>query len=154
MDEHFLQVFIDGVKRYFASTSPDQPVEVGVPYLIPAQRRWQHDITGIIQISGQQPGLVCFSAPRILLRRLLMAQGEFSAEPELCADLVGEVANTIAGNARISFGREFNISTPQVLEGYDLPQEPGQPEQRAYLIPLDWNNYRASLMISRQAHCH
>ena len=32
-------------------------------------------------------------------------------------DLVGEVANTISGNARKVFGREFLISVPVMIEG-------------------------------------
>lgn len=150
MDEHFLQVFVDGVKRYFSVTTPHDPVEVGVPYLTRSRDHWHHDVTGIISVTGLHKGSVCFSAPRILLRRLLMVQGEADYDAGLCADLVGEVANTIAGNARRSFGREFSISTPQVVEGAPSTTLKADQAGRAYVIPLAWNRYRASLVISGQ----
>lgn len=150
MEAPFLQVFVEGIKRYFSTTTPDDPVEVGVPYLSLAQDRWHHDITGIITVTGVHQGSVCFSAPRILLRHLLLLQGEAENDTSMCSDLVGEVANTIAGNARRSFGRQFCISTPQVVEG-EPPCTPLVTQvARAFVIPLEWHRYRASLVISCQ----
>lgn len=150
MEAPFLQVFVDGTKRYFSTTTPNNPVEVGVPYLTLSQDRWHHDITGIITVTGVHHGSVCFSAPRILLRHLLLLQGEAENDSAMCSDLVGEVANTIAGNARRSFGRQFCISSPQVIEG-----EPPRPPTldaltRSFVIPIEWHRYRASLVISSQ----
>lgn len=148
MQAPFLQVFVEGVKRYFSMTTPDTPVDVGVPYLSMEADRWHHDITGVIRVTGFHEGNVYFSAPRILLRHLLLLQGEAQNDAAMCSDLVGEVANTIAGNARSSFGREYCISAPQVIEGELPPSSPVTASLRSFVIPLEWHHYHASLVIS------
>lgn len=148
MDAPFLQVFVDGIKRYFSTTTPDDPVAVGVPYLSLTQDRWHHDITGIITVTGIHQGRVYFSAPRVLLRHMLLLLGEREGDALLCSDLVGEVANTIAGNARRRFGRQFCISPPHVVEGSPPHLSTSDQLARAFVIPLEWHRYRASLVIA------
>ena len=115
MLEHNIQIFIDGVVRYFHHTQ-DKTVKVGTPYLANNTVPQAMDYTGIIGISGPQKGCVYFTAPRILLKHLLLSLGETNTEEENVADLVGEVANTISGNARSEFGQDFMISVPVVVQ--------------------------------------
>lgn len=146
MSERTLQVFIDGVVRYFEHVEGAQ-VSVGTPYLVDNNDPAAFDITGIIGVTGPYRGCVYFTAPRILVKHLLLQMGE----PDTCAehvfDLVGEVANTISGNARGEFGKAFNISVPIVIEG--APDSIYLPDNlRSYVIPIYWRHYSAAVVIS------
>jgi len=145
MPQETLQVFIDGVVRYFHHTN-DRDVKVGTPYLAENNNPAAYDVTGIIGISGPYRGCVYFTAPRILLKHLLLSIGELDTSNEHIFDLVGEVANTISGNARSSFGHEFMISVPVMIEG--APNQIHLPEQlRSYVIPVYWKAYHAAVVI-------
>ena len=76
-----------------------------------------HEYTGVINISGKREGVVYFTAPKAMLTVLLMKMQENDFSHETMRDLVGEVANTISGNARRDFGRDFVISVPSVVSG-------------------------------------
>ena len=145
MSEQTLQVFINGVINYFNHTT-DRQVKVGSPYLADNGSPAAFDYTGIICVSGPCRGTVYFTAPKVLLKHLLLSLGESDTSLENAIDLVGEVANTISGNARSEFGHEFMISTPLVVEGapgaLHLPRE-----LRSYVIPLSWKAYSAAVVI-------
>lgn len=145
MSEQTLQVFIDGVVRFFEHTN-DKNVKVGTPYLVENDKPAAYDLTGIIGISGPYRGCVYFTAPRILLKHLLLSIGETETTNEYLFDLVGEVANTISGNARSSFGHEFMISVPAMIEG--APGSIHLPKNmRSYVIPIYWKAYHAAVVI-------
>ena len=145
MTEQTLQVFIDGVVRYFDHIE-DSAVKVGTPYLVENNEPAAFDVTGIIGVTGPYRGCVYFTAPRILMKHLLLQMGEDDTCTEHVFDLVGEVANTISGNARSEFGKEFNISVPVVLEGApDSIYLPGA--LRSYVIPIYWKTYSAAVVI-------
>ena len=71
-----------------------------------------YDYTGVIGISGARNGIVYFTAPRGMLTVLLMRMQETDTSEENMKDLVGEVANTISGNARRDFGKDFSSRCP------------------------------------------
>jgi chemotaxis protein CheX len=145
MSEETLQVFIDGVVRFFEHTN-DKNVKVGTPYLVENQSPAAYDVTGIIGVSGPYRGCVYFTAPRILLKHLLLSIGETDTSNEYLFDLVGEVANTISGNARSTFGHEFMISVPAMIEG--APNQIHLPRNlRSYVIPVYWKAYHAAVVI-------
>lgn len=145
MSQETLQVFIDGVVRYFHHTN-DKEVKLGTPYLVENDNPAAYDVTGIIGISGPYRGCVYFTAPRILLKHLLLSIGELDTSNEHIFDLVGEVANTISGNARSRFGHEFMISVPVMIEG--APNRIHLPHQmRSYVIPVYWKAYHAAVVI-------
>ncbi len=149
MSEDQLKVFIDGVVNYFQHTT-DKDVKVGAPYLVNNTEPTAFDYTGIIGISGPYRGTVYFSAPRILLTHLLLSLGEEDTSTSNVLDLVGEVANTISGNARAQFGHEFMISVPIMLEG--APTKIHMPEHlRSYVIPIYWKSYSAAVVICLDA---
>ncbi|WP_407275798.1 chemotaxis protein CheX [Halothiobacillus sp. DCM-1] len=141
LDEQDLRVFIDALTHYFQHLTQEF-ADVLPSYLslheIPIQ-----EYTGLIAISGQYQGQVYFSAPSALLRHLLLAQGETVLTESNLLDQVGEIANTLAGNARSYFGERFTISTPRAQRG--------EPEtaiaSRPYVIPLSWKKYKALLVV-------
>lgn len=143
--ESEIQVFIDGTKNYFNTVS-NKKVAVGVPYLVPSNSTPAKDFSGIIGVSGERKGCVYFSAPRIMLHHLLLSLGEISIDVELMRDLVGEIANTVSGNARSSFGSEFHISVPVVVQG--APEAIQLPKKmQSFVIPVSWQNYSADLVV-------
>lgn len=145
MSKELLEVFIDGAIRYFQHT-PDKDVTTGVPYLIGNDDPVAYDFTGLIGITGCMKGCVYFTAPTILLKHLLISMGEENTEKDNIADMVGEVANTISGNARSSLGDDFMISVPVVIEGkpsnIHLPRE-----SRSYVIPIQWKKYTSAVVV-------
>jgi len=140
-----IEVMVNTAKSYFDAIVSTEVV-VGVPYLVEPGQAPTQDYTGLIGISGPRKGCVYFSAPSIMLRHFVMAMGEPSSSSAILRDMIGEVANTIAGNARESFGSQFMISVPMVIEGkidsVHLPKE-----QRACVIPLKFKSYTASLVV-------
>ncbi|MCH9673198.1 MAG: chemotaxis protein CheX [Gammaproteobacteria bacterium] len=145
MDEADLQVFIDGTVHYFSQSS-NQPAVVGTPYLVDDNKAITNEYTGIIGVSGRRKGSVFFTAPKKLLKELLVQLGESDDSHEYMCDLVGEVANTISGNARKEFGKEFMISVPVVIVG-DLERIANPEHLRSFVIPLRWNEIDAFLVI-------
>lgn len=145
MSESAIKVFVDGATNYFLHSS-DEDVKIGAPYLLENTSPLAFDYTGIIGVTGPQRGTVYFTAPRILLKHLLMSLGENDTSNANILDLVGEVANTISGNARAEFGHEFMISVPVMLEG--PPGNIHLPESlRSYVIPIYWKAYSAAVVV-------
>ncbi|MCB1906448.1 MAG: chemotaxis protein CheX [Rhodocyclaceae bacterium] len=146
MDEQQLRIFVAIIQHYFAQET-GRPAEVGSPYLCDPLQLPVHDFTGVIGISGNRKGCVYFSSPREILREMLLRAGETDVCDENLADLAGEIANTISGNARREFGHEFLISVPVVVHGSD--QRISVPKDvRAYVIPFRWHKIDASLVVS------
>ena len=145
MSEETVQIFIDGVVRYFEHTT-DREVSIGTPYLASNKSPVSMGYTGVIGISGPIKGCIYFTAPRVLLKHLLLSIGENETSSEYMLDLVGEVANTLSGNARRELGKEFVISVPMVVEGnptaIQLPKD-----LRSYVVPITWKSYMAAVVI-------
>jgi chemotaxis protein CheX len=145
MTEQTIQVFIDGVVRYFEHVA-DKEIQIGSPYLVENNSPAAYDVTGLIGISGPYKGCVYFTSPKILLKHVLMSIGEHDTGNENIFDLVGEVANTISGNARSVFGQDFMISVPVMIEG--APSHIHLPSHlRSYVIPVYWRAYHAAVVI-------
>ena len=113
-DEHEIRTFVYGTTRYF-EVAAQQPATVGSPYLVTQGAPETAEYTGIINITGRRNGIVYFTAPRGMLIVMLMKMNESDVSHDNLCDLVGEVANTISGNARRDFGKEFMISAPEVV---------------------------------------
>jgi len=143
MSDEEIQVFIDGVVRYFQRTT-GEPAAVDPPYL-KGEDSVTLDFTGVIGISGRHRGAVYFTSCSEQLTELLQRFGETGVGFSDHEDLVGEVANTIAGNARQYFGSEFLISVPTVLCGQ--PDRIPFPHLKSFVIPITWRSYRSYLII-------
>ncbi|PID62200.1 MAG: chemotaxis protein CheX [Gammaproteobacteria bacterium] len=149
MKEEKIQVFIDGVNRYFNEVY-EFGVDVGTPYLVSNNHPRSEDYTGIIGISGDDyRGCVYFTASESLLKKLLVLMEENSRSEDNKRDLVGEIANTISGNARSEFGESFMISVPVVVSGVldniHLPKN-----THSYVIPITYKNHEAAIVVSLQ----
>ena len=143
--ESEVAVFVDGILRYF-DNSVQQVAQCGTPHLALEARPEISDYTGVIQVTGKRTGLVAFTAPKNMLSVMLMRMQESDLSHENLCDLVGEIANTLSGNARRDFGHQFQISVPAILHGRGSQIEyPGTA--RPIIIPIDWRNYHARLIV-------
>ncbi|MCR9143385.1 MAG: chemotaxis protein CheX [bacterium] len=144
MQERDVQVFVEGTQNYFQEVSGVTP-EIGLPYL-KGEEEAILDYTGAIGISGERKGCVYFTTNREMLAGIVQAVvgSEEEVTEESLRDMVGEIANTISGNARRSFGSNFMISVPIVIVGspvIDLPM--GIP---TYVIPLTWQGHKSYIV--------
>jgi chemotaxis protein CheX len=144
LKEAEIRTFIEGAMSYF-EISAHQTATVGSPYLVTDGNPGAYDYTGIIGISGARKGIVYFSAPRGMLAVLLMRMHETDTSDENIRDLVGEVANTISGNARKDFGRNFIISVPAIVAN-DVEKFTA-PYPKSYVIPINWRKHSAKLVV-------
>lgn len=145
MNDDDLKVFIRGTEHFFAKQT-GVPVEMGTPYLKTADERAVRDFSAVIGVLGTQRGCVYFSAERAMAEELVRQIGEEERSDEILADYVGEVANTIAGNARETLGSGFMISVPVVFYGpnHEVRFPPDIP---AFIIPIVWNGFKSSLIL-------
>jgi chemotaxis protein CheX len=140
-----LQVFIDATRDYF-SVSTGVDAEVGTPYLIESEAPVVNEYTGIIGVSGVRKGCVYVTASQVMLKGVLVRMGVKALGKEQISDLVGEIANTIAGAARREFGGQFHISVPMVVAG-NTEQIHLPKSIKCYSIPIVWKSYNANLVI-------
>ena len=148
MIEKNLHVFIHSVVNYFehTDTTPQAKAQVGTPYLINSMDQVRTDYTGCINVTGVYNGFCHFTATGPLLKNLMMSLGETDTSDEMMLDAVGEVANTLSGNARESLGKDFIISVPEVVRG--LPaNDPEHEDHRIYAIPIRWKSHNAVLAV-------
>lgn len=146
LQEQELKTFVDGTTNYF-EVAAQQPASIGSPYLVTKGKPGVHDYTGVINISGKREGIVYFTAPRAMLTVLLMKMQETDFSHETMRDLVGEVANTISGNARRDFGPDFVISVPSVVSGEKV-EVPVTKDMRPFVIPINWRSHSAKLVVA------
>jgi chemotaxis protein CheX len=144
MDANELNVFLSGAIRYFGETTGTQ-ADVAAPYLIDDAKLIAGEFTGAIGITGRHRGTVYFTASRGLLTLLMNEVGETRFTKENMLDLVGDVANTIAGNARQHFGTHFQISVPTLIYGADALHLP--KGIKSYAMPVVWKNNKASVIV-------
>jgi chemotaxis protein CheX len=133
-----IRTFVEGTTNYF-ETSAQQSATVGSPYLVTDGKPGAYEYTGVIGITGARKGIVYFTAPRGMLTVLLMRMQETDTSDENIKDLVGEVANTISGNARRDFGKNFVIA-------HDL-EKVTTPYSRSFVIPINWRTHSAKLVV-------
>ncbi len=146
ISEERIRVFTDAVKRYFSQTA-GEAVEIDTAFLAEDGNPVYYDYTGLISISGGFRGCVYFSAPRVLLRHLLVAHGEADHREENLLDLVGEVANNFSGNAREHFGPAFAISPPVAVKGRPDRLKSDGFRRRPFVISVTWKAYTAAIAV-------
>lgn len=140
-----LHVFIDSVTNFFKQINSDEAT-VDTPYINDNDNSLAFDFSGIISITGPMEGCVYVTSETPMLRNILQKMGEPDNSIVLLKDLVGEIANTISGNARREFGSDFIISTPIVVDG--SPNSTYLPrDKRSYIIPVTWDKYKTYIGI-------
>lgn len=149
LEEQDIRAFVHGTTHYF-EIAAQQAATVGSPFLVTQGSPEIHDYTGVIAVTGRRSGIVCFSAPRGMLTVLLMKMNESNVTHENLCDLVGEVANTISGNVRRDFGKDFAISPPTVVSGNAASSIELPAGCRPVVIPINWRSHVAKLVVCLQ----
>jgi len=146
MQAQDLAIFVDGIANYFSSTTATD-ANVGTPFLSKEVNSYISDYTGIIGISGNKKGSIFFSAPGRMMMHVLSGMGLISTKDSKLMDLVGEICNTVSGNARREFGEDFNISVPVTFQG--KPEKVAVSEvANIYVIPIEWKQLKANLIVN------
>lgn len=148
MKEAELKVFTEAVTHYFSHVTSERAV-VRAAYL--ADTTIPHlDYTGLITLSGRFRGCVYFSAPKPMVLDLLRAMQEPDMSDDNLLDAVGEVANTIAGNARRHFGSRLEISVPVTIRGFS-DRIKAAVRTRPFAILVRWRNHEAAVVVDLEA---
>jgi chemotaxis protein CheX len=146
METQILKVFVEASTHYFRDVAGSEPI-VHPAYLSSLAECPVDDFGAVIGISGRYRGFVYLTAPRSLMQELLARVGEKDQDDRLCADLAGELCNTLSGNAREWLGQGFMISVPFILKG--RPNEVLLPKGvDCYVIPIEWSGHRAQLVVA------
>lgn len=144
MTKELLKIFIEGAAQYFKHISASNVV-VGTPFLVKDIDPVVYGYTGVIDVSGEMNGCVYFTASSALLEKLLSYMGEGNVMRDNIMDMVGEVANTLSGNARSQLGSDFEISVPTVVDG-GLSHANFPDGARFYVIPVSWEDCEAAVI--------
>ncbi|THF63813.1 chemotaxis protein CheX [Pseudothauera nasutitermitis] len=143
LTEDDLQLFVDAVKHYLKATSKQEP-EITSAFLGDSSVI-AHEFNGIVSFMGGYSGQILVSMPEGMLRELLVLQHEHDLSETNLLDAVGEVANTLAGNARKVFGPDLEISVPTRLRGAQGITARVRP--RPYVITFRWHRHPALVCV-------
>ncbi|MBN2443629.1 MAG: chemotaxis protein CheX, partial [Spirochaetales bacterium] len=114
MEQDQLKIFIQSMLTYFNKIT-GTPIDVGVPFLKKPDQNILLQYTGAIGISGKMRGAIYLTADEEFLYALLIKiMPTAPKEKKQLAGMVGELANTIAGNAQSALGKDFLISIPMI----------------------------------------
>jgi chemotaxis protein CheX len=145
LTEDEIKVFTEAVTNYFSQITQEASAISGAYLEESGESAPMFDFTGKIDISGKYHGSIIVSAPRAMIRHLLLAQHENNHTNENMRDIVGELANTIAGNARKHFGEHMDISIPSTCDG--ALRDSAVARTRPYVIMVQWKSYQISLIV-------
>ena len=148
MSEAEFKVFIEAVTHYFSHLTGESAAIRSSFLADPSALRFEY--TGLISLSGRFRGSVYFTAPGRMLRALLRAMQEPDTRDENLLDVVGEVANTIAGNARRHFGAALEISVPTPIRGVSDGMA-SSLRARPFAIVFHWRRHEAAFVIDLEA---
>jgi len=146
LQEIELKLFIDSVRRYFQVITKQEP-QITSAFLGTGDIDG-HDFNGIVTFSGSYNGHVIVSMPPQLVRELLLLQGETDLSEGNLLDAVGEVANTLGGNARKTLGAGLHISVPVKLHGSSGIR--ARVRKHPYVITLRWNHQPALVCVDME----
>ena len=155
MHQHELNAISGAVQAYFGRLTR-QGVAVGstaggsgTPDDLP-----EFDYTGMVAVSGAYRGCIYFTAPKLMLRYLLLAAGETLQSDEVFLGTAGEIVQTIARNARQQCGANLEISAPFTLKGAGVRDtEVGRllRAQPTTVICIQWQALLGALVVDLQA---
>jgi chemotaxis protein CheX len=143
LNESDLRLFVDSVRHYFEVASRIQP-HITSAFLGTGEVPL-HEFNGIVSFSGRYTGQVTVSMPMRPLRELLLMQHETDLCDDNLLDAVGEIANTLAGNARQTLGSELEISVPEKRRSLSFAA--ARKRAHPYVITLRWNSYPSTVCV-------
>ncbi|MGD9791075.1 MAG: chemotaxis protein CheX [Phycisphaerales bacterium] len=118
MDPTVIKPFIASIQNVF-STMMQLQVSIGEPR-IKSSNTGEHDVSGIIGLSGDVVGSVVLSFPTETATNVVALFCGMKVDPTSpdFADAIGELGNMVSGGAKAMFhGRKASISCPSVVLG-------------------------------------
>jgi chemotaxis protein CheX len=110
----------------------------------------EFDYTGLVAVSGAYRGCSYFTAPKLMLRYLLLAAGETLQGDDIFLGTAGEIAHTIAKRASQHCGARMEISAPSHHKGAGVRgTEFGKllREQPSTVICIQWQALLGALVV-------
>lgn len=144
--EDDLRLFVDSIKRYLLVTTRQEP-QLTSAFLGTGDVQG-YEFNGIVTFSGSYNGQVVVSMPARLVREILLLQQETDLSDGNLLDAVGEIANTLAGNARKTLGPDLQISVPVKLQGAHGIK--ARVREHPYVITLRWNHHTAMVCVDME----
>lgn len=149
----YITPFIKSVQNVF-ETMLQLPVQVGQAS-VKQDGAPQHDVSGIIGMSGDVEGTVVLSFPTATAERVvsIFTGEELSHTHEDFADAVGELVNMVSGGAKAQFtGKDVSISCPSVVIGSDH-QVFGRKDVVCIMIPCqsDMGDFDVEVSLRQEA---
>lgn len=102
--------------------------------------------SGFIVIEGSLNGWICLSLPEGVVDGLLEALKEPSGDETYRLDITGEVAYTVAANARERFGERLLIR-PALATGDGSIEKSLMQPPLTFRLPFTWRNHTAQLLV-------
>jgi len=146
LNEDDLKMFVNSIKRYLQVTTRQEP-QITSAFLGTSDVEG-FEFNGIVTFSGSYNGHVVVSMPPKLVREILLLQHETDLSDGNLLDAVGEIANTLGGNARRTLGPELEISVPVKLQGSTGTR--ARVRRHPYVITLRWNRQPAVVCIDME----
>ena len=141
MNESDIRLIVESTSHYFREIT-NEKIYTGIPFLTDENPEVL-EYTAIINISGEKSGSIYITAMETMIDEFYtLLFGNRPHSPEEIKDMVGEIANTISGNLRQTYGKEFEISVPLVVnkkaEVTSLIERPP-----SFIFPFTWRLHKA-----------
>jgi chemotaxis protein CheX len=146
LNENDLKLFVDSIKHYLLVTTRQEP-QITSAFLGTGDVQG-FEFNGIVTFSGSYNGQVVVSMPARMLRELLLLQHETDMSDGNLLDAVGEIANTLAGNARKTLGEGLTISVPVKMQG--APGIKSRVRKHPFVITLRWSRHEAMVCVDME----
>jgi chemotaxis protein CheX len=149
MAEDRVAPFRTAFERYFMSHDTLATLRAGDAFLQARDKAELLDFTGSISLSGSHRGGVYVSAERAVLAHVMRVSAGIEPEDDGdLEDMAGELANTVVGNARQTFGPGLNISVPMVISGERVSMLMQKLESPIVVVPYTLDGGRAHLGVA------
>ena len=102
--------------------------------------------SGFIEVEGPLNGWICLSLPAGVVDGLLEALKEPPGDEIYRLDITGEVAYTVAANARARFGETLLIH-PALATGDSCIDRTLEQPPMTLRLPFTWRNHTAQLLV-------
>lgn len=139
-----LAVFVKLVTRCFTTVSGTPPVFGDTTIELGPLKLFKY--SGFISVEGPLNGWICLSLPTAIADGLLEMLCEPCRDEIYRLDIAGEVAQTVAANARERFGEHLLIRPALVTGNSTIEQTLVQPPMTLRL-PFMWRDHNAQLLI-------
>ncbi|MEO7098937.1 MAG: chemotaxis protein CheX [Luteolibacter sp.] len=139
-----LAVFVKLVTHCFATVSGTPPVFGASTIELGPLDLFKY--SGFIVVQGPLNGWICLSLPATVADGLLEMLSEPSRDEIYRLDIAGEVAQTVAANARERFGERLQIQPALVTGNSSMEKTIVQPPMTLRL-PFTWRDHSAQLLV-------